>query len=84
MKELWQIWADEYWRARKKKGHDMAIVGAVSALAFHMEAQSRSDYPDLLVRFKETTDAWAKRGGDDWDGLRESLRHQWTDHELKR
>ncbi len=84
MKEPWQIWADEFWRARKSKQHEMAIVDAIASVAFHMAERGRSDYSELIGGFTKTTDAWAKHGGGDWDQLRESLRHEWTDHELRR
>lgn len=85
MKEPWQIWTDEYWRARKKKkSHDMAIVDGISAVAFHMAKGGRADYGQLIARFKSATDAWAQRDDGNWDDLRETLRHIWTDHELAR
>jgi hypothetical protein len=83
MKQLWEVFGDEYAAALKTTNHESAVVAAI--LAFSYESQRRNDNKASggLGDLKLAADRWSSSGSGDRIELREILRHAWTDFVLR-
>lgn len=76
-----EVFFEIYQEARESQSHDIAVVEALAAVLFDLQARGMRQYSELGVRFKLAANA-RKSERVPFSVLRERLHQEWTDWSL--